>query len=108
MLAANKRPRRNDQWLILLAPLTNCVLAGALCVFAALQITRLWEHHDQQRVQMERLETSVNYARSRHDAQQTILEKNFDPKQIQPLLREKYGLIGAQDRLIQFEAAVQR
>jgi hypothetical protein len=108
MLAAKKRSRRNDQWLILVAPLTNCVLAGALCVGAALQITRLWEHHNQQRIQMERLEASVNFARSHRDAQQEILEKNFDPKQLQPLLRERYGLIGSQDRLIQFKTATQK
>jgi len=108
MLAANKRSRRDDQWLILVAPLANCVVVGALCAFAGLQINRLWEHHDQQRIQMERLEASVNFARSRRDAQQEILERNFDPQQLQPLLREKYGLIGSQDRLIQFETSAQR
>jgi hypothetical protein len=108
MPAAKKRSRRNNQWLILAAPLTNCLLAGALCACAALQITRLWEHHEQQRIQMERLESSVNFARSHRDAQQEILEKNFDPKQLQPLLREKYGLISAQDRLIQFKTTAQK
>jgi hypothetical protein len=108
MLAAKKRSRRNDQWLILTPPLANCLLAGALCAVAALQIARLWERHDQQRIQMERLEASVDFARSHRDAQQAILEKNFDPKQLQPLLREQYGLIGAQDRLIQFKTVTQR
>jgi hypothetical protein len=108
MLAAKKHSRRNDQWLILAAPLTSCVIAGALCAVAAFQIAHLWERHDQQRTQMERLEASVHFARSHRDAQQEILEKNFDPKQLQPLLREKYGLISAQDRLIQFKTTVQK
>jgi hypothetical protein len=108
MLATKKRSRRNDQWPILMPPLTNCVLVGTLCAVAALQIARLWERHDQQRIQMERLEASVDFARSHRDAQQEILERNFDPKQLQPLLREKYGLIGAQDRLIQFKTVTQR
>jgi hypothetical protein len=108
MLAAKKRSRRDDQWLILMAPLTNCVLAVTLCTVAGLQISRLWEYHKQQRIQMERLAASVDFVRSRRNIQQEILEKNFDPKQLQPLLREKYGLISSQDRLIQFETATQK
>lgn len=103
-----KRGRSIDQWRILRVPLTSCVLAALLCAAATAQILHLWQHYAQQRIQMDRLETSVNSTRSRRDAQQALLEKNFDPQQIQPLLREKYGLIGPQDRLIQFATMVQR
>jgi hypothetical protein len=88
---------------ILAAPAAFSALMVGLCAAAAAQCWHLWQVHERQAGQLARLEAALGEARVRHDRLRSELERNFDPSQIPLLLRERYGLLDASERIIRLE-----
>lgn len=89
---------------ILAGPLVSCLVVSILCATATWQLWQLWQYQARQQQSLALLESSLQDTRLRNRALQEELSRSFDPEQIQPLLREKYGWIDTRDLLIKLSA----
>ncbi|BAC90341.1 hypothetical protein [Gloeobacter violaceus] len=98
------RTRRGATASLLWGPALGCALVVALCVAAGLHLWHLWRFQSGQYAHLSALEAALVNAQTQKQQQQEELVRRFDPQQLQPLLRERYGWVDPRDLIVKLKA----
>ncbi len=99
LAAASRWPQAK----IVLGPALGCVLLIALCAATGSHLWHLWEHQREQYTHLARLELALDEAKNQKQERQAELARRFDPQQIQPQLRERYGWVDPRDLIVRLK-----
>ena len=86
-----------------IGPALGCLLVLGLCAVAAVHLWHLGQFQHEQYAQLSELETTLQQVRNQKQRRQAELTRRFDPQQIQPLLRERYGWVDPRDLIVRLK-----
>ncbi|AGY58950.1 septum formation initiator [Gloeobacter kilaueensis JS1] len=88
---------------LVLGPALGLLLVAAFAALAAVHLWHLWQFQSAQFAHLNELETVLAHARVQKEQRQADLARRFDPHQLQPLLRERYGWVDPRDLIVRLQ-----